>query len=63
MRKYNIKWSIVEKVHWKTKVDHCPQCLAEKLHLKNILMTFHCETKEVNLLMTVNIQINYYLKV
>ena len=33
MWKYNIKWSIVEKVHWKTKIDHCSQCLAEKLHL------------------------------
>ena len=30
---YSIKWSIVEKVYGKTKIDRCPLCLAEKLHL------------------------------
>ena len=29
----SIKWLIVEKVHGKTKIDRCPLCLAEKLHL------------------------------
>ena len=29
---YSIKSSIVEKVYGKTKTDHCPLCLAEKLH-------------------------------
>ena len=30
---YSIKWSIVEKVYGKTKIDRCPLCLTEKLHL------------------------------
>ena len=30
---YSIKWSIVEKVYGKTKIDCCPLRLAEKLHL------------------------------
>ena len=30
---YSIKWYIVEKVYGKTKIDRCPLCLAEKLHL------------------------------
>ena len=30
---YNNKWSAVEKFHGKTKIDHCPLCLPEKLHL------------------------------
>ena len=30
---YNSKRSIVEKVYGKTKIDRCPLCLAEKLHL------------------------------
>ena len=33
MRKYNIKQSIVGKVHEKTKTDRCPLCLVEKLYL------------------------------
>ena len=28
-----IRWSIVEKVYGKTKIDFCPLCLAEKVHL------------------------------
>lgn len=31
--KYNIKWSILEKLHRKTKIDRCPFFLAEKLYL------------------------------
>ena len=30
---YSIKWSIVEKVYRKTKIDRCPLCLIGKLHL------------------------------
>ena len=30
---YSIKWSLVEKVYEKTKLDHCLFCLAEKLQL------------------------------
>ena len=30
---YSIKFSIVEKAYGKTKIDACPLCLAEKLHL------------------------------
>ena len=30
---YNIEWLIVEEVHGKTKIDRCPLCLAETLHL------------------------------
>ena len=29
----SIKWSIVEKSLWENKIDHCPLCLEEKLHL------------------------------
>ena len=28
-----IRWSIVEKVYGSTKINFCPLCLAEKLHL------------------------------
>ena len=28
-----IRWSIVEKVYGRTKINYCPLCLAEKLHL------------------------------
>ena len=28
-----IRWSIVEKVYGGTKINFCPLCLAEKLHL------------------------------
>ena len=34
---YNIKWSIVEKFHGKTKIDRGPLCLAEKFRLNRIL--------------------------
>ena len=30
---YSIKWSIVGRIYGKTIIDHCPLCLAEKLHL------------------------------
>ena len=30
---YSIKWSIVERVYGKTKIDRCPLCLTEKLQL------------------------------
>ena len=30
---YNVKWSIVEKVHGKTKIDRSLLCVVEKLHL------------------------------
>ena len=30
---YSIKWSKVERVYGKTKIDRYPLCLAEKLHL------------------------------
>ena len=30
---YSIKLSVVEKVYGETKIDNCPLCLAEKLHL------------------------------
>ena len=28
-----IRWSIVEKVYGQTKINFCPLCLAEKVHL------------------------------
>ena len=28
-----VRWSIVEKVYRRTKINYCPLCLAEKLHL------------------------------
>ena len=30
---YSIKWLIVERVCWKTKIDRCPLCLGRILHL------------------------------
>ena len=54
---YSIKWLIVEKVHGKTKIDLCPLCLAEKLHL--IIEYFD----DIRLLITVDIKVNCYLKV
>ena len=29
-----IRWSIVEKVHGRTKINFCSRCLSEKVHLK-----------------------------
>ena len=34
----NIKWLIMERVYWKTKIECCPLCLAENLHLIEYLM-------------------------
>ena len=31
--RYKIKWSIAEKVNGRTKIDRCPLCQAETLHL------------------------------
>ena len=31
--KSRIRWSVVEKVYGGTKINFCPLCLAEKLHL------------------------------
>ena len=59
---YSIKWSIVEKVYRKTRTDRCPLFLAEKLHLIKYFHDIRLLNKEVNLLITVGIKVNYYLK-
>ena len=60
---YSIKWSIVEKVYGKTKINRCPLRLAEKLRLMEYFYDNRVLNKEVNLSITVYIKINYFLKV
>ena len=37
---YSIKWSIVEKVHGRTKIDRYTSRLAEKLHLITLIFGY-----------------------
>ena len=62
-RPYIINWLIFAKVKGSTKINYCLLCLTGKYHLIEYFNDICLLNKRVNLLMHVDIKVNYYLRI
>ena len=60
---YTINWSIFAKVKDSTKINSCQLYLTEKYHLIEYFNDICLLNKRVNLLMHVDIKVNFYLRI